>query len=711
MRGLGLGARALLLASALFGPAVMATVPSPAPESLPRVPPFLRVGLATDQEVVELACCELVAGLPDGPVRMDRGLAVRPAPGASVPPVYRLQVAALKDEIQARELASTLGREVNQPADAVFDAGTDLYRVRVGAWRTRDEARSALGQLEVAGVEESWVVSEAGRLEQPALSVEAAGRRWSVPGRWLAVTSRSAGGLAWRGSRLRGSLLVFLNDRGTLNVVNALPLEAYLRGVVPMELGPEEYPSLEALKAQTVAARTYTLRNLGEFVEEGYDICATPRCQVYGGVAVEHPLSDQAIVETAGEVLAWGGELVDALYSANCGGHTEDVRYVFPRKDEPYLEGVPCLEAGTTRLSSAASPGVLFPADALVSLVGPMGPSGVESLGRRVRALVESLGLPAPDDRPSSLEPEEVRRFLASVLDLAVDLRLLTGDAALRRLLDSPSAEWTGTEEALARLFLSTGVAGPGSEPLDGVALEALVYGLGRHIGRVEEVAGQLLGLTDGGLLFRDAAGARRSLAIGAGVAAYGTERGGARSGPVDLGPGDPVRLLVRGDEVLALVRELRVPEPGRGAPPRRGPWRRFRSDAELASLVSKRYPGLELRGLEVLDRGVSGRVAKLRLEGAGGRSAEVEGLAVRWTLDLPDTWFDFSRVDEGSRRGWSFRGRGWGHGVGMCQIGAVGMGLRGLDYRQILAHYYGGAPVVELRQTTRSAGDPLTSP
>ena len=138
-------------------------------------------------------------------------------------------------------------------------------------------------------------------------------------------------------------------------------VEEYLRGVVPKEMGPELYDRLEALKAQTVAARTYTLKNLGEFADEGYDICATPRCQVYGGMGVEHPLSDEAISETSGEVMVFDGQLVEALYSSTCGGHTENVNVIFPLKDQPYLKGVACLEAGIDQVSGHLANGTLFP--------------------------------------------------------------------------------------------------------------------------------------------------------------------------------------------------------------------------------------------------------------------------------------------------------------------------------------------------------------
>jgi stage II sporulation protein D len=128
--------------------------------------------------------------------------------------------------------------------------------------------------------------------------------------------------------------------------------------VVPDEMGLAVYDELEALKAQAVAARTYAVRNLGEFAEEGYDICATPRCQVYGGVEDEHPLSDRAVQETAGEVLLFAGQPIDALYSSTCGGHTENVGR-FPAQAGA-VPGVPasdrCLAAGRSPAGRRRSP-------------------------------------------------------------------------------------------------------------------------------------------------------------------------------------------------------------------------------------------------------------------------------------------------------------------------------------------------------------------
>ena len=139
----------------------------------------------------------------------------------------------------------------------------------------------------------------------------------------------------------RGALEIFGNSRRTLTVVNELPLEDYLRGVVPNELNPAAFGQLEALKAQAVAARTYIHRNIGQYKKEGYDICATDACQVYFGVLTEDALATQAVMETRGVVATFEGRPINALYSSTCGGRTEDAEHIFNEK-VPYLVSVSC---------------------------------------------------------------------------------------------------------------------------------------------------------------------------------------------------------------------------------------------------------------------------------------------------------------------------------------------------------------------------------
>ncbi|MDH3404255.1 MAG: hypothetical protein OES32_09350, partial [Acidobacteriota bacterium] len=112
-----------------------------------------------------------------------------------------------------------------------------------------------------------------------------------------------------------------------------------------------------------------------------------------------------------------------------------------------------------------------------------------------------------------------------------------------------------------------------------------------------------------------------------------------------------------------------------------------------------------------VLERGRSGRVARIRFTAEDGRVAEMEGLAVRWALDLPDTLFTARRLrPAGGEAGWLFTGRGWGHGVGMCQVGAYGMALRGHGYGDILTHYYSGATLATLETVPRDRFQGVTT-
>jgi peptidoglycan hydrolase-like amidase len=110
-----------------------------------------------------------------------------------------------------------------------------------------------------------------------------------------------------------------------------LPLEEYLRGVLPAEM-PASWPP-EALKAQAVAARTYALHALSHPRHKGAHLCAGEHCQVW---RPRHDRrTDTAIEATAGQALFYRGEPICAMYAASCGGHTDD-------GPEPYLRGVPC---------------------------------------------------------------------------------------------------------------------------------------------------------------------------------------------------------------------------------------------------------------------------------------------------------------------------------------------------------------------------------
>ena len=164
----------------------------------------------------------------------------------------------------------------------------------------------------------------------------------------------------------------------------------------------------------------------------------------------------------------------------------------------------------------------------------------------------------------------------------------------------------------------------------------------------------------------------------------------GAPVGALAMAPGDRVRAYVVGGRAALVVHET----PAVGGQPVAVPWSVWRSHGSLREAVEKRFPGLGLVSLSVLERGVSGRIVRLDLIGER-RSVEVQGLAIRWLLDLPENLVRMSaETGAGDVAGWRFEGNGRGHGVGMCQVGAYLMAQRGLSYREILWHYYGAVDI-----------------
>ena len=134
-----------------------------------------------------------------------------------------------------------------------------------------------------------------------------------------------------------------INSGNGLTVVNDIPLELYLQGVVPSEMPPSwEH---DAHKAQAIAARSYAIANLGKRAKHGYDLKDTPEDQAYGGATAETPQTNEAVTETTGIVLIHDGKIIPAYYSASAGGHTKDASQVWS-KDLAYIKAVPSFDEG-----------------------------------------------------------------------------------------------------------------------------------------------------------------------------------------------------------------------------------------------------------------------------------------------------------------------------------------------------------------------------
>jgi stage II sporulation protein D (peptidoglycan lytic transglycosylase) len=142
------------------------------------------------------------------------------------------------------------------------------------------------------------------------------------------------------GQRYRGRVNV-VRDRAGLTLISRLPLESYLAGVLSREMGPRAPEEREALLAQAVVARTFALRNRGRWEADGFDATADTRDQVYLGVDAETQQAWDAVRATAGLVLRYHGQLIDAYYHSTCGGRTAAVEEVFrSAQRRPYLRSV-----------------------------------------------------------------------------------------------------------------------------------------------------------------------------------------------------------------------------------------------------------------------------------------------------------------------------------------------------------------------------------
>ncbi|BAV58982.1 SpoIID/LytB domain-containing protein [Candidatus Endomicrobiellum trichonymphae] len=155
------------------------------------------------------------------------------------------------------------------------------------------------------------------------------------------VKIESSNGRIFANSKLYRGYLMIIKSENKMNIINVLPIEDYIKSVLPKEAVANW--NIEALKSQAVISRTYAITNLNKHSSQGFDICSTTHCQVYDGASVEVDSCNKAVLETQCKVLSYDGKFAQTVFHANCGGHTEDPKYIWNWKDmPPYLKGVKC---------------------------------------------------------------------------------------------------------------------------------------------------------------------------------------------------------------------------------------------------------------------------------------------------------------------------------------------------------------------------------
>lgn len=155
--------------------------------------------------------------------------------------------------------------------------------------------------------------------------------------------SRSAAARFQFEDRSYGDTLLIASDGEGLFLVNVLPLESYLRGVVPHEIGRNRTPDeIEAVRAQAILARTYAMRKISLPLTRLFDVYDDTRDQVYAGAGQEDDLATVAVDQTRGRVMAFNGQLAECYYHSTCGGRSEASSLVWQRpQSQPWLVGVP----------------------------------------------------------------------------------------------------------------------------------------------------------------------------------------------------------------------------------------------------------------------------------------------------------------------------------------------------------------------------------
>lgn len=507
-----------------------------------------------------------------------------------------------------------------------------------------------------------------------------------------------------------------------------------MRGVVPNELSPGGWPELEALKAQAVAARTYTISNLGRFQADGFDLTPDTRSQVYGGRSTEHPLTDRAVSETRGRVATFKGVPINALYTSTCGGRTEDAENIFGGDAAPYLRGRECaLDAKehfaaytlrTTRElpSVKSAEHATSPRDAaLLAAHGFQTPTRLSdewlASGVSVEELRDQLGKvaalahqPSPFVTADATRPGGFATALAAALDGESRGATLLNSADVEYLLafrDASDVAQQNRADVAAMLreghlaLFPDGTLRPRLPLSRARLLRSIAHALdARSMLRLQKAT--VRSSSKDALVLRPSSSKGES-SLKVAPDAYLFSMFGDALYPVreiNFVGGESVAYHMSASGEIDYI-EAR-PSASGAATDHYSPfanWSEAMSPTEVISRLGRSVPALgALVDVRVRRRGVSGRALDLEVIGTNG-TAHVRGGRIRSALGLREQLFVVDRTFDESGRitKFTFTGRGWGHGVGMCQVGAYGLARAGLSYDKILKSFYTGISVTKL--------------
>ena len=641
---------------------------------------------------------------------------------------FVIQVAQFKDreeaEIFAQELRTKTGQKVYVTQDAE-QALIETLQVKIGDFITRGDALGYIVKLNQLGIDDTWILKE-------EITEEESKPLWILINDELKslhdetvlyfIPSNPQSYLSYNGRDYRGLFILKATRKGIV-LVNVLNIEDYIKAVVPSELSPYNFHQLEAHKAQAVAARTYAFKNLGSNEDMGFDLCDTPNSQFYKGMNAEHPLSSEAVEKTRGEIATYKGKPIDALYTSTCGGMTENVEDVFMGPALPYLKGTKCVyekqKEWPVRSPNAPLPiyiegNNITPAIAcLISL--NIIPHNEDPLYYREEASFEEALSWISQARNLLGKKEEEFAHQSTELVYSSFADLLIHGLGWQERVDNLLQE-SETDFILKSLEGSNGDARESIAYLVQAGIfpdadllkwtdrplrrgEMALY-LWRVLKSYEDLVHQgIFKELDGERIVLESEQEDEELALVPDF--YLIKNDGGKKTFVS-------QLFLLGGE------QLRWVENDRGVkllevfyPPNSNildrdsiyhSWQVRKSKERLEDRINQYYPIGTLLDLVTQKRGKSNRVVELQIKGSETQ-AVVKGLRIRRVVGLKETLFVMEKEydENGELSHILFTGRGWGHGVGLCQVGAFAMARAGADYKEILKKYYKGIKITNL--------------
>ncbi|MEK7724937.1 MAG: SpoIID/LytB domain-containing protein [Acidobacteriota bacterium] len=529
----------------------------------------------------------------------------------------------------------------------------------------------------------------------------------------------------FNGKSYRGKLEMFVNGRGTLSVINVVKLEDYVRGVVPNELG---FPALEAQKAQAVAARTYAVSKVNQFANEGFDVFPTTMSQVYHGYNSETTMGNQAVRETAGIIALYNGKPIRAMYTSTCGGRTEDVKNIYTDFDAPYLKGVECAFSGQEYFQTMLVKSSREPANIkndnyleLVRITSQFAANGFNLSGNRFSdewfqdkptnaELTNWLGQVAirfsksiPPISNDSSKNIEFAKFMASMLYSFETTDTLLSDGDINYQLSFADADKIPTEQRanLAMLFRDGWLSLYGdatfrpNENMTRARLIRLIYSIYSKKKWLPTMqSGSAKTTIDGKLVLKSGKG-EKSLTLRPDVflfRQFGDTFYQVKETALIGGESVNYQTNFAGEVTYLEVK----PSTQTATPERTSPftsWNTNLSASAVQSRLARYVKGFgTLYDVNIKRKGYSRRAVEIEIIGSNGKFSLVGG-KIRSALRLKEQLFVMNKRYDSNGRviSYNFTGKGWGHGIGMCQYGAFGLAKQGYKYDAILKHYYSG--------------------